>query len=186
MQYFNNKFLIAMPCFKNPFFYQSVVLICQHNKQGAMGLIINQPSIMNIFELLEQENIHLKLNKTQVTKKVFTGGPVNPQKGFVIHTGDNKTWHKSLEINQDLQVTTSVDILENLFSKNSPKKFIVALGYCVWEQGDLEQEMADNFWLTSDVDNDFIFNQNPNNAWEQAANLVGVNIWDIQATPGHA
>lgn len=180
-----NHFLIAMPGLNDPFFQRSVTYICEHNQEGAMGLMINQPVDMTIAKLLEQIEIEVPTDKYLQMAHVYTGGPVATDRGFVLHT-PQQGWRSSLQLGDDIMITTSRDILESLGSEQAPPQFILALGYAGWDPGQLEQEIADNSWLTIPADADLLFNTPTPDRWSKAAERLGFDISQLSSQAGHA
>ncbi|WP_199611409.1 YqgE/AlgH family protein [Flocculibacter collagenilyticus] len=185
MDNFENHFLIAMPSLNDPFFHRTVTYICEHNKDGAMGLIINQPTNLTVSELLEQIKIEIN-DKTQAGKApVFSGGPVQTDRGFVLHS-PQECWNSSLQLSGDIMITTSKDILASLASEQGPNKFLVTLGYAGWGAGQLEKEIAENSWLTLPADSEILFDTPTKDKYEKAAEKLGINIWQVSNDVGHA
>ena len=138
-----NHFLVAMPSLDDPYFSRSLTYICEHNKDGAMGLVINQPSTMNLKELLEQTDKDLTVAEDKAEQIILAGGPVSQERGFVLHSSQSG-WDSSLALSPDVMITTSKDILSAIGTNTGPDSSIIALGYAGWTAGQLEQEMQDN------------------------------------------
>jgi len=179
--------LIAMPSLEDPFFSRSVTYLCEHNQEGAMGLMLNHPVKLTLAELLTQvESIKREsYDQPELTQAVLSGGPVNPERGFVLHT-KQPGWSASQELDNDLMVTTSKDVLEVLGTQAAPSKYLVALGYAGWSAGQLEQELANNSWLTIPADESLIFDTPVEQLWEEATRRLGIDIWQISPDAGHA
>ncbi len=173
-----------MPALADSFFHRSVVYICEHDDQGAMGLIINRPTHVMLMELLNHLDIDNSETQTRTTPVLF-GGPIQKGQGMVIHNSKTQ-WKTSLQLSPDLFLTTSTDILETIGSDKGPKDSIVTLGYSAWDAGQLEQEIAENSWLTVAADNDILFNTPADQRWHAAAKLLGVDINLMSNTVGHA
>lgn len=143
---FTGHFLIAMPNLTDPYFAKSVTFICAHNQEGAMGIVINRPTDMRYDVLFEKINLSLQ-SPLLAERPVLYGGPVQPERGFVLHQeiGD---WDSSITITDDIAVTTSKDILNAVAQGNGPQKFLLSLGYAGWTAGQLEQEILQNAWLS--------------------------------------
>lgn len=180
-----NYFLIAMPGLEDPFFHRSVTYICEHNEEGAMGLVINQPVSMNVSELLKHIEIEVPENKQLEQTNVYAGGPVATDRGFVLHP-PQKGWRSSLKLSDDIMITTSKDILESLGSDQAPKDYLLTLGYAGWEAGQLEQELTENSWLTIPADADILFATPSAHRWQKAADKLGVNLANLSSESGHA
>jgi len=187
MQFENlqHHFLIAMPKLKDLNFSRSVVYICAHNDDGAMGIMINYPLVdVNLGELMKQMDIignYKKINHLPV----LLGGPVQPERGFVLHRKVNK-WESTLETGGDIALTSSQDILEALANGKGPKEFLILLGYAGWETKELEKEIVNNDWLVAPADDSIIFDIPFENRWEQAAQSIGVDINNVSDDIGHA
>lgn len=183
-QSLQHHFLIAMPTFIDSFFYRSVVYICEHNDEGAMGLIINRPTQIMLDELfthLEVDNIS---NITKTTPVLF-GGPVQKEQGMIIHDNTHP-WKSTKPLDEQLFLTTSIDILEAVGTSGGPKNFLITLGYAGWEAGQLEQEIADNTWLTVPANKELLFNTPTDQRWEAAGKLLGVDMNLMTLSMGHA
>lgn len=185
LQSFQHHLLIAMPSLDDPLFSRSVTYICEHNDEGAMGFVINHPMPLNVAELLTQLQINYDGDSQAVKAQVCAGGPVQPDRGFVLHT-PKAGFASSLQLADDLMVTTSKDILEQLTSEQCPDKFILALGYAGWSAGQLEQEIADNAWLVIPADNHIIFDLTHADKWQRATQKLGIQTWQLSPVAGHA
>ncbi|MFI4969705.1 MAG: YqgE/AlgH family protein [Lysobacterales bacterium] len=179
-----NQLLIAMPALRDPNFARGVAFLCQHGEDGAMGLMINRLSEYRLGDVLAQMNLHSELIEV-VDAPVMIGGPVQPERGFVLHTpgGD---WESSFRISDRISVTTSRDILVAIAAGKGPRQALVALGYSGWSPGQLEQELCDNHWLTAPAADLVLFDTPLEDRWEAAANLVGVNLIQLASYAGHA
>lgn len=178
------QLLIAMPSLQDPNFSRSVTLICEHNKFGAMGIIINQPTSMHVQELLRQ----LDMDSEDISDNqnlVYAGGPVQIDRGFILHDSDRQ-WESTHIIDNDLKLTTSEDILIDIAKGLGPENSIVALGYAGWGAGQLEQEIADNSWLTVPYEAKIIFNTPVEKRWQVAAEKLGIDVHLISSDSGHA
>ena len=183
-QYFNNQFLVAMPGLLDPNFNHSVTLLCEHNDQGALGLVINRATDLKLADMLE----HMKLAHPSLdpVHLVHWGGPVQTERGFVIHT-DPGAWESTLKVADELYITTSKDILGAIGRGEGPKRFLVALGYAGWAAGQLEHEIKENSWLNTPVDGAILFESPVAARWEAATRLLGVDVTQLTAGPaGHA
>lgn len=179
-----NHLLIAMPNLADPNFSQTVTYICDHNDQGAMGLVINRPLDVGVTELLQHMQIKTT-NTDLVSTPVYQGGPVQVEQGFVIHenTGD---WDATISVTDDVAVTLSQDILEAIAIDKGPKKFLITLGYAGWGAGQLEQELAANAWLNGPCNTDILFEKPAEQRWSAAAALLGVELNLLSTDVGHA
>jgi putative transcriptional regulator len=188
------QLLIAMPSMEDPNFSRTVTLICEHNQDGAMGIIINQPTSIFVDELLSNLTAIEIVDKstTQSSQKtadihhpVFAGGPVQIDRGFILHDSD-KQWQSTHIIDNDLSLTTSEDILLAMAQGKGPKNVLIALGYAGWGAGQLEQELSANAWLTVPYEADIIFNTPIEQRWQSAATKIGVDLSLISNQTGHA
>lgn len=173
-----------MPAMSDPNFSRSVTLLCQHNKEGAIGITINRQSEFTLGELLFQLNISCE-DQDISSMMVLEGGPVSPDHGFVLHT-PVEGFDSSIRINDDIMVTTSRDILSAIASGDGPQQFLVALGYAGWGDGQLESEMRQNAWLSVPADTGILFDSALPNRWENAVGKLGININDLHGEGGHA
>jgi putative transcriptional regulator len=188
-----NHFLIAMPSLQDDLFSRSVVYLCEHGLHGAMGLVINKPCGINIKGLFDQ--VDLPLQRTDLTTApVFVGGPVQIERGFVLHEPIFDQAHKpinsvftsTLSIPGGLEMTTSKDILDALSTGSGPRQVLISLGYSAWGQGQLESELSDNSWLTVVADRRLIFDTPVAQRWTAALQLLGLQAWMISPDVGHA
>lgn len=179
--------LIAMPSLEDPFFSRSVTYLCEHNEDGAMGLMLNHPVKLTLAELLSQiESVKREsYDEPALTQPILSGGPVHTDRGFVLHTRQ-LGWASSQELDNNLMVTTSKDVLEVLGTPAAPEKYLVTLGYAGWSAGQLEQELAANSWLTIPADEALIFDTPTDKLWEEATNRLGIDVWQISPEAGHA
>jgi putative transcriptional regulator len=182
--YLQQQMLIAMPAMADPNFSRSVTLMCQHNKEGAIGITINRQSDFTLGELLFQLNISCDNQKIS-SMIVLEGGPVSPERGFVLHT-PCEGFDSSIKINDDIMVTTSRDVLAAIAAGKGPQHFLVALGYAGWGDGQLESEMRQNAWLSVPADKGILFESDLQNRWEKAVGILGININDLHGVGGHA
>lgn len=173
-----------MPTLIDSFFYHSVVYICEHDDEGAMGVIINRPTRIMMRELLN----HLQISNTSEwsnTTAVLFGGPVQKDQGMVIHDG-GELWKNTLKISDETFLTTSSDILQSLGTETGPTRTLVTLGYAAWESGQLEQEIAENSWLTVAADTELLYQTPADDRWQAAAKLLGIDINLMSNSTGHA
>ena len=179
-----HHFLIAMPSLMDPNFHQTVTYICAHNDEGAMGLVINRPMELRLADVLEQLDIQVTIGGVGETR-VYEGGPVQRERGFVIHRPPG-AWDAMLHVNDDIAVATSRDILAAMARGEGPPQTLVALGYAGWGAGQLEREMADNAWLSGPADLRILFELPADQRWEAAAALLGVDFARLSSEAGHA
>ena len=184
-QYLTGQFLIAMPAMDDPNFDRTVTYVCEHNDEGALGLIINRPIDMSLAEILAQMDLEIP-DPALAEQAVLQGGPVQPERGFVIHDDGGAGFSATLDVQDGIKVTTSRDILEALAKGNGPQHAVIALGYAGWGAGQLEAEMAANSWLTVPATPDIIFAVPFERRWAAAAQLIGVDITALSSEAGHA
>ncbi|MDW6093918.1 YqgE/AlgH family protein [Vibrio rhizosphaerae] len=183
-----NHFLVAMPGMQDPYFKNSVIYICEHNEEGAMGLMINAPIDITIGTMLKQVDIDpiYPQEKTEsLESPVFNGGPVSSDRGFILHRPKDY-YESSLQMTDELSVTTSKDILAVLGTDAEPSHYLVALGYSGWEAGQLESELAENSWLTIEADPEVIFNTPIHEKWNRAVKKLGITPAQLSTMAGHA
>lgn len=188
MMNLTNHFLVAMPSMQDPYFKNSVIYICEHNEEGAMGLIINAPIDVTIGGMLKQVEIEPAYPQSHfdsLEKPVLNGGPVSEDRGFILHRPHDH-YESSIRMSDDISVTTSKDILTVLGTDAEPSGYLVALGYSGWEPGQLELELAENSWLTIEADAELIFNTPIHEKWQKAINSLGVNPINLSSQAGHA
>lgn len=179
-----NHFLIAVPMMDDPHFARGVTLLCEHNEHGAMGLLVNRPSDYSLGEVLRQMQIDTGIAAI-ADSLVLTGGPVLPDRGFVLHD-DAREWPSTLRFGDGMGVTTSREILDALAHGDGPRRFLVMLGYASWDAGQLEQELADNTWLTVAADPRVVFETPLEERWQAAASKLGVDLARLAGYSGRA
>lgn len=182
--YLTNQFLIAMPAMTDTNFSQTVTYIWEHDANGASGIVINRPLQMKLADVFEQLKFPT-LSDTVGQQSVLLGGPVQTDRGFVLHHhgGD---WEHTRQVSSRIQVTTSPDILKAMASGTGPGTAIVALGYAGWSSGQLESELAQNAWLTVPADERIMFETPYEQRWHAAARLLGVDLSTLSTSVGHA
>ncbi|HUO43478.1 MAG TPA: YqgE/AlgH family protein [Burkholderiales bacterium] len=180
----SHHFLIAMPNMVDPHFSRTLTYICEHNDQGALGLVVNRPIEMTLARLLEQVSIPAD-NQQHASTPVHYGGPVQVDRGFVLHEPAGP-WQSTLKINQDLGLTTSRDILEAIARGDGPRQILITLGYAGWAPGQLEQELAQNAWLTVAAQSDVMFELPPEQRLPAAMGLLGIDFANLSESAGHA
>ncbi|WPL15384.1 hypothetical protein Thiowin_00280 [Thiorhodovibrio winogradskyi] len=179
-----NHFLIAMPGLQDPNFSRTVTYICEHSAQGAMGIVINRPMDLRLGDVLEQ--LDIEPQRPEISNQiVYLGGPVQTDRGFVIHSGP-ETFDSTLSVTPDLRVTTSRDVLEAIASGKGPELCLVALGYAGWTSGQLEEELSANAWLSGPADNETLFRRPASARLQAAAQLIGIDINLLIGEAGHA
>ena len=188
---FTNQFLIAMPSLRDGAFAGTVVYLCEHTDKGALGLVINKPidiTLKNLFEKVE-----LSLDRPDLAESpVYFGGPVQTERGFVLHEsldgddGEGGHYNSSLRIPGGLEMTTSKDVLEALSNGAGPKKVLVTLGYSGWGAGQLEDEMSRNGWINVSAERDIIFDTPVEQRYDKALSLLGIAAGMLSGEAGHA
>lgn len=188
-----NHFLIAMPGLSDALFGKSVVYVCEHSPRGALGLVINKPTDISMTALFGK--VDLPLERLDLTDSpVFQGGPVQMERGFVLHESmfaaadkpEQSVYASTMLIPGGLEMTTSKDVLEALSSGHGPRKVLVSLGYSAWGEGQLETELGENSWLTVDADRSVIFETPVEQRYDKALALLGLEAWMISSEAGHA
>jgi putative transcriptional regulator len=179
-----DHFLIAMPNMTDPHFAGAVVYLCEHSEHGAMGVVVNKPAEVTLGELFDQIDLPL-LNPEQAGHPVYLGGPVQTDRGFVLHQPlDN--WNATLAVNDDTGLTTSRDVLVAVSQGDGPYRMLITLGYAGWGAGQLEQELAQNAWLTVPANLDCIYGQPPEARFAAAMQLLGFDPLALSGEAGHA
>ena len=183
-----HHFLIAMPGLEDEAFSKSVIYMCEHSERGALGLIINKPSDINVQGLFDKVELPLRRDDLTLTP-VFQGGPVQTERGFVLHEsmipGSESVYASTMSIPGGLEMTTSKDVLEALSTGAGPRKVFVSLGYSAWGEGQLESELMDNSWLTVEADLSVIFDTPVEQRYYKALKLLGLESWMISPVAGH-
>lgn len=178
-----NQFLIAMPQLEDPNFNGTITYICQHNEDGAMGIVINKETGIDLGDIFDQLNFPSDGQHSHTP--VSQGGPVQLDRGFVLHN-DGSAWDSSYEVSPQIQLTTSKDILEAIAHDQGPTQFVVALGYAGWGAGQLEDEIAQNSWLTCASSEDILFNTEMGRKYTMALASIGLDPAKLSSNAGHA
>jgi len=181
-------FLIAMPAMTDPYFARSVIFICDHNENGAMGVVINRPIDLTLDALFEQ--IELQLSDPAASMPVYFGGPVQTDRGFVLHHPAGN-WQSTISLNDGIALTASRDILEAVAQGVGPQKILVTLGYAGWDAGQLEEEISQNAWLTvrspdAQSQDSIIFDIAIADKFDAAMHMLGVDLMQLSKDVGHA
>jgi putative transcriptional regulator len=179
-----NQLLIAMPGMADPNFSTTVTLICEHNDDGALGIIINRPLNLKLSGLFEQLFVD-DADPETASNPVMSGGPVGTERGFVLH-GKNHSFENTLTVSDDIQLTLSRDVIDAMAIGDGPEKSLVAIGYAGWEPGQLEEEMLANSWLNVTATPELVFDTPFEERWDSAARLLGVDIASLSPDAGHA
>ncbi len=192
-----HHFLIAMPGLQDSGFTKSVVYLCEHSQRGALGLVINKPSELNLQHLFDKVDLPMQ-RQDLFNTPVFQGGPLHTERGFVLHetmhgtpsAGDTPSaesvYASTMTIPGGLEMTTSRDVLEAISTGAGPSRVLVSLGYSSWGEGQLESELADNSWLTVAADTAVIFDTPIEKRYDQALKLLGIEAWMLSPVAGHA
>ena len=178
-----NYFLIAMPGVRDPLFSRSITYICDHGKEGAMGIVLNQPLGITMTDVFTQ--LSIEFDEIIGKKPVLAGGPVNIQRGFVLHR-DEGSWDSTLRVTSEICLTASRDIVAAMADHSGPKSAQFALGYAGWTAGQLENEIINNSWLIMEADSSIIFDIPVEERWAAATRQVGIDISLISPYTGHA
>lgn len=179
-----NQLLIAMPGMLDPNFATTVTLICEHNEDGALGIVINRPLALMLGGLFEQLDVH-DADPGVSRQPVLSGGPVGIERGFVLH-GPGQRFENTLAVSDDIQLTLSRDVIDSLARGEGPANALVALGYAGWEAGQLESEMLANAWLNVPATPEIVFATPFAERWDKAARTLGVDIARMSTDAGHA
>jgi putative transcriptional regulator len=179
-----NQLLIAMPGMADPNFSTTVTLICEHNEEGALGIIINRPLNLKLAGLFDQLAVSDADPKAS-ENPVVSGGPVGTERGFVLHDKKHR-FENTLSVSDDIQLTFSRDVIDAMAVGDGPEKALVAIGYAGWEAGQLEEEMLANSWLSVEATPELVFDTPFEDRWSSAARLLGVDMASMSPDAGHA
>ena len=179
-----NQLLIAMPGMMDPNFSTTVTLICEHNDEGALGIVINRPLTLKMSGLFEQ--LYLPdPDPSEADRPVMMGGPVGTERGFVLHNASG-SYENTLAVSDDIRLTLSRDVIDDMATGDGPSSTLVALGYAGWDAGQLESEMLANSWLSVPASPDIVFDMPFDQRWMSAAKTLGIDISKISPDAGHA
>src|SRR3954447_2872801 len=190
--YLDGQMLIAMPTMRDERFTRSVIYVCAHSSEGAMGIVVNQPaSNINFPDLLVQLEVIpasdlIQLPRRAGTVKVLKGGPVETGRGFVLHSADFFIENSTLPIDEGICLTATLDILKAIARGNGPASALLALGYAGWAPGQLENEIQENGWLHCPADPELIFGQDTDLKYEKALKKIGIALGMLSSDAGHA
>lgn len=179
-----NQMLIAMPSLKDPNFERTVIYLCEHHEQGSVGLIVNRPMqfpLSIVFEQLQIQPVRVEQNSVPL----LFGGPVQPERGFVIHKQVGG-WRSSLLLQDGVTVTTSNDIIRAIAEDSGPKDVLVTLGYTGWTENQLEKEVMDNVWLVCPYKSEILYEVPFEQRWDYAASTIGIKMSQLSSWAGHA
>ena len=179
-----HHFLIAMPSMVDPNFARTLTYICEHNDQGALGLVVNRPTDLTLQGLFERLSLSLK-DAAMSEAPVYFGGPVQVDRGFVLHEPAGN-WQSTLRVGEAIGLTTSKDILEAVGRGEGPSRMLVTLGYAGWSAGQLEHELSQNAWLTVEARDAILFDVPADERLPRAMQLLGIDFARLQDEAGHA
>ncbi len=179
-----HHFLIAMPNMADPYFSRTLTYICEHNDQGALGLVVNRPIDMTLQALFERLSLTLR-DGEHADAPIYFGGPVQTDRGFVLHAPAGN-WQATLRVGEAIGLTTSKDILEAVGRGEGPARILVTLGYAGWSPGQLEHELSKNAWLTVAAQDGIIFDTPAEERLPAAMELLGIDYATLQDEAGHA
>lgn len=184
--YLENQFLIAMPQMEDSYFANTVTYLWKHNDDGALGIVINKPLEASVADIFDELEIEYSIKEGPFRREaVLAGGPVERDKGFIIHDA-GKSWESSISVTEEISICTSKTILEDIAIGNGPENYLVALGCAGWEAGQLEQEIITNAWLTVPADPALIFSSDYDNKTQRAASILGINLQQLAPDAGHS
>ncbi|HEX4079217.1 MAG TPA: YqgE/AlgH family protein [Rhizomicrobium sp.] len=183
--FLEGKLLIAMPGMTDPHFEKSVIFMCAHSAEGAMGIMINKPVAGLSFHDLVQK-LELAVTPSTPNIPVLYGGPVETGRGFVLHTGDYESSEATLPVSEDVSLTATLDILRAMADGRGPQHAIFALGYAGWRAGQIEDEIRRNGWIHCDSDPSLLFDPEPDAKWASALRKLGIDVSGLSAHTGHA
>jgi putative transcriptional regulator len=179
-----DKCLIATPAIKDPLFASSLVYICEHSKDGSMGLVVNHQTSQTLEDIFVQLDIEC-LDEAIRQQPVYIGGPVQLEQGFVLHTTTDN-WQKTVEVSPGIHLTSSMDILQAIADNKGPDDYLVILGFSGWAPGQLESELQQNSWLTSASGTELLFHKNSDDKWQMAFDTLGFDINMLSPVSGNA
>ncbi|TLP45649.1 YqgE/AlgH family protein [Cohaesibacter sp. CAU 1516] len=187
------KFLVAMPTLKGPFFERSVVYLCSHSDDGAMGLVVNQistqitfPDLLRQVDILSDDDQSINLPAPARNMQVLNGGPVDQGRGFVLHSADFKLESSTLDVSDDICLTATIEILRALAEGKGPQSALLTLGYAGWSPGQLEEELQSNSWLTCSADQSLLFECEAEDRYQRSLDLMGIDLTMLSSEAGHA
>ena len=179
----SDHFLLAIPQVELDYFSSSLIYMCDHSEEGAIGFVINKPSNYLVNELLNQAN--LSVNKALSTNRILSGGPVSRNQCFIIHSRES-IYKDSKKMNENTYLSSGWDVLQAISEGSGPKEFEIALGYAGWGPGQLESEISKNLWLTAEADNEILFKSNYSDRLQIAASRIGIDLQLLSSKAGYA
>ncbi|MGQ0286593.1 YqgE/AlgH family protein [Pasteurellaceae bacterium 22721_9_1] len=180
-----NQLLIAMPNIDDAYFARTVIFICEHNDKGTMGLVLNQPTDLSIAEMVAKLHFMMANDRHYPEDCVLAGGPVNIERGFILHTHTEQQFMHSYRISDRLQLTTSADIIDTFGTAQAPEKYLVGLGCASWVPDQLEREIMENVWLVMPADERLIFDVPYAQRWEEAQKILGFDVHHLAHQVGY-
>lgn len=183
--YLEDQFLIAMPQLNDPYFANTVTYLWRHNEEGALGIVINKPLKASIADIFDELDIVCPTVGAFRQQHVLAGGPVERDKGFIIHDAGD-AWESSIAVTPSITVCTSKTILQDIARGEGPDNYLVALGCAGWEAGQLEREISENAWLTTPADSDLLFSRDFAHKADAAAARLGIDLHSISPAAGHS
>ncbi|HSZ73841.1 MAG TPA: YqgE/AlgH family protein [Rhizomicrobium sp.] len=183
--FLEGKLLIALPGMPDPRFEKSVIFMCAHSVEGAMGLIINKRVEGLAFRDM-MEKLEIRVSETTPDAPVLFGGPVQTGRGFVLHSGDFEGNDSTLPVTEEISLTATLDVLRAIAQGHGPSKALFALGYAGWDGGQIEDEIRANGWVHCDADNRLVFDENLDSKWSSALRKLGIDVCGLSALAGRA
>lgn len=184
--YLENQFLIAMPQMEDSYFSNTVTYLWKHNDDGALGIVINKPLQACVADIFDELEIKCSIEEGPFREEaVLAGGPVERDKGFIIHDA-GKSWESSISVTDEISICTSKSILEDIASGKGPENYLIALGCAGWEAGQLESEIGANSWLTVPADPALIFSNDYESKTQRAASILGIDLQQLAPDAGHS
>ena len=191
--YLDGQLLIAMPSMSDPNFARSVIYLCAHSEEGAMGLVINQHArditflgLMEQLDVVKEDDTNTETRQQFSDRAVLVGGPVEPNRGFVLHTTDYSGDDTTLEVRDEIGLTATLDVLRAMVTGDGPKRSLLALGYAGWSPGQLEDEIQANGWLHCEADKALVFDAPVDEKYERALASLGIDPGQLSSVAGHA
>ncbi|WP_236037241.1 YqgE/AlgH family protein [Marinomonas vulgaris] len=180
---FKNHFLISMPHLNDPHFEHTVIYLCEHTKEGAMGIIINRPANVEFSELAT--HLDMQIDQPQIAAEpIYNGGPVEAERGFILHTSD-KVWDNSLRVTDEVSLSASLEALQDIAQGTGPEAFRITLGCAGWDAGQLEAEITSNDWLVCEADLDVLFHTPSDMQFTAATQVLGIDMARLSPDIGH-
>ena len=180
---FNDHFLLAIPQVELDYISSSLIYVCDHSEEGALGFVINKPSDCLVNEFLNQAN--LGINKKLSSHRILSGGPASKNQCFVVHSAES-IYENSKKINKNACLSSGWDVLQAISGGSGPKQFEIALGYAGWGPGQLESEIRKNLWLTAEADHEILFTSDYSDRLEIAASRIGIDLQLLSSKAGYA